>query len=237
MTFNTFYKENKLVFIINIPLVEYHIFNIYSTNPFPTYRNDNLIFIQPSTKYVAIDNTQTYYIEINENQFDKCILMSHKNYICKQEQPSIIINNFENCELLLFTGVKAIPKSCDTRIIRYDQSLFIQLKSGNEWLFAIPKETSITLNCKYAQNLIKFKIQNSGKLLLDKTCKGHTKHYILNPHYSLTYKVDTDFVPNIDLNITCCDKIEILKTQNLTINEKYHILSVGNLQDASHKLN
>jgi len=93
-------------------------FNIFKTNPFPIIDNENLLF---TLFYLFIDETQIHYLPINEKQFDKCIQIKPGNYICKQEQPTVIASNMDNCELKLFTNSGTIPKSCDKRIIHSDQ--------------------------------------------------------------------------------------------------------------------
>ena len=61
-----------LVYIINIPLVKKQTFNVFKTRPFPIIDNGNLLFIQPSAKYLAIDETQIHYITLHEKQYDNC---------------------------------------------------------------------------------------------------------------------------------------------------------------------
>ena len=120
-----YFKEKMLVYIINIPLVEQQTFNIFKTSPFPIIDNDNLLFIQPATKYLSIGETKIHYITLTEKQFDNCIKLTTSNFICKQEQPTVIASNVDNCELKLFTNSGEIPQNCDKRILRTDQCLFI----------------------------------------------------------------------------------------------------------------
>ena len=196
LSFDMYFKGNKLVYIINIPLVEHQTFNIFKASPFPIITNENLLFIQPTTKYIAIDETQIHFIALNEKQYDNCIQITSTNIICKQEQPTAMANNLDNCELKLFTNSREVPKNCDKRIISSDQCIFVQLNNGKEWLFVAPKTETVTINCKLQPNPLHIDITGTGKLSLDNTCIGYTNHFILTPQGPLlSNEFYTDFVP------------------------------------------
>jgi len=113
----------------------------------------------------------------------------------------------------------------------------VQLNNGKEWLFVAPKLETITINCKLLSNPLHFNIVGTGKLTLDNTCLGYTNHFILTPQGSLlSNEIKIDYVPNININDSCCENIKIIKELNLTVNENYKKLSIDNLDNASHKL-
>ena len=174
---------------------------------------------------------------MNEKQYDNCIQITSTNIICKQEQPTAMANNLDNCELKLFTNSREVPKNCDKRIISSDQCIFVQLNNGKEWLFVAPKTETVTINCKLQPNPIQIDITGTGKLSLDNTCIGYTNHFILTPQGPLlSNELNTDFVTRININDTYFDNINLINRLNLTVNENYKKLSTDNLDSASHKL-
>ena len=129
----------------------------------------------------AIDKTKIHYVPINDKRFDKCMQISPSNLICKQEQPTVIANNMDNCELKLFTNSSILPKNCDQRIIHSVPCIVIQLNNGKEWLFVAPKPVTVTINCKFLTDPLHFDIVGTGKLFLNSSCMGYTNQFKLTP--------------------------------------------------------
>lgn len=108
------YFENKrLVYVINIPLVETYLFYLYKVSPFPKLIGTNeFILIQPSTPYIAIDETKQQFLTISEFEFNKCIKILENKVLCKQQKPISLAHVVNNCEIKLLQVSSKIPDTC-----------------------------------------------------------------------------------------------------------------------------
>lgn len=143
------YVENKrLIYIINTPLVETKLFNFYKISPFPKLiTNNEYILIQPSSKFVALDESKQHFITLSEIEYNNCLKIFENKFICKQQKPISLAHLVDNCEIKLLQVSNKIPDICDKRIIHSNNAFFIQLQTMNTWLFAVPHPVSLTISC------------------------------------------------------------------------------------------
>ena len=56
-------KDNKLLYVFVIPLINDLLFELYKVSPLPKYlKNNEYLFIQPKTEYMGIDDVKQYFI-------------------------------------------------------------------------------------------------------------------------------------------------------------------------------
>lgn len=238
------YFENKrLIYIINIPLAETYLFYLYKISPFPKLVGPNqFILIQPSEKYIALDESKQQFISLSKSEFDNCIQITENKILCKQQQPVSLAHLTNNCEIKLLQGTSKIPDICDRRIVNLDRGIFIQLHTSNTWLFAVPSPESLTISCTNRDKPIDVVLKSCGSVTISKQCKAYSASIMLVPHDNIIQsKMFSEFVPPLELSSDCCETKELKNNFNfsdLLLNENYKSLSkhIPELNLASHKL-
>lgn len=211
ISLDAFYKSDNLVFVLSIPLVEILEFNIYKLTPLPvpSRKNDfKYVFIQPHAKYLAINDVKQRYITFNDVQYAKCIKMNSELFICRQEQPINFVHHAEVCEVKLFHAVDTVPNNCDKRSIQLKQGVWHRLELVNVWIYVLPFNQKITINCN--ENVETVLIEGTGSLYLSENCKAFTETTLLTPrkgYEQTTSKLDSiQFIPNVNIAIDCCEE-------------------------------
>jgi hypothetical protein len=237
------YFENKrLIYIINIPLIETNLFYIYKISPFPKLMSNNqFILIQPSSKYIAIDESKQQFITLSEIEFNTCLKIIENKFICKQQKPVSLAHLADNCEVKLLQFTNIIPDICDKRIIQSDRAIFIQLQTSNTWLFAVPHPETLTISCNNKKNHVDVILKNCGSVTIGKQCKAYSASSMLIPHgNTVQSNISSDFIPPFDISDNCCERIkeEKINISEIFLNEHYRKLTkhIPELNVASHKL-
>jgi Baculovirus F protein len=237
---NVLTSKGSLIFVMNMPLVEIHEYELFRVSPFPAIVSQNkFMFIQPATAFLAVDKNRIQYIALTENEESKCEPILKNSFLCKQESPVLMTHIHSNCEIKIFLRDDKNLDRCDKRIIHFNSGHFIQLKTSNSWLFAFPNPEVLTINCK-GKNPQDVVLSGIGKITVKSGCKGYSYSSILSPTQKLSNNLTVEFIPNFNLNQDCCD--DIFKGQDDKImpalDNHYQKITV-NVQDlnvASHKL-
>lgn len=199
---HVFHTNNKLVYVIEVPLVQNYIFKLYHLTPLPfsPNKNNEFIYIQPTSEYFAIDNNNQHYLIISNNDFKDC-KFNVKIYVCKQKQPVYLTHNNDNCESKLLQNLNHIPSNCEVRIIKISNNIFHQLKNSNSWLFLLTNPENIVINCKHSKDTIDLKLNNLGLISLRKDCRAFSKSVILLARRTFSSKINKNFIPLINLTL------------------------------------
>lgn len=237
-----FFENKRLVYIINIPLVETQLFYLYKITPFPKLIALNeFILIHPSSKFIAIDESKQQFIQISDIEYTSCLKLLENKIICKQQKPVSLAHLVDNCEIKLLQGTSKIPENCDKRIVMSDRGIFIQLLTSNTWLFAVPQTETLTISCVNKNKPIDLILKNCGSVTLAKQCKAYSPSAMLVPHDN-TYQSEmySEIVPSVDISDECCEKGKTnqMNFSEILLSENYKILSkhIPELNIASHKL-
>ncbi|XP_031348048.1 uncharacterized protein LOC116174295 [Photinus pyralis] len=238
---DVYFQNPHLVYIINVPLTDSREYSIFRLSPLPVHVIENkYIFIQPISKYLAVSDNKQHYLTISENQFTKCKKFHSYNYLCKQQQPIYLAYRHEICEIKLYRSISKVPSSCDKRITELENSIWTQLTLSNSWIYVIPKEESVTINCKNT-NPFDIRLFGVGKISLRKGCKAYSSSAMLISHSIFSDStIFLEYVPNVDLDFDCCEdnsnsKINITQ---INLSKHYKVISrhLDDLNIASHKL-
>lgn len=206
VSLDVFYKQGNLIYIVSVPLVDIQQYEIYKLTPLPVLLSANkYVFIQPSTKFLAINEVRQRYLLISENQFDKCISYDEFNYICKQQQPIYLTHNHEMCEVRLFHSTEYVPDNCDKRIVQLENSIWNQLTTSNTWLFVLVQPEKITLTCN--EKVYNVLVKGVGSIKLVEQCKVFTEAAMLIAHATFSSTMlDNQFIPSVNLIDDCCEE-------------------------------
>lgn len=95
----TFFKDNKLIYVFNISLVNDIVFDLYKVSALPKHlRNNEYVFVQPKTQILGVDNVKQNYVNLNTDGLKSCKCVKRDIYICKQTTPVYHIYIYMNHE-------------------------------------------------------------------------------------------------------------------------------------------
>ena len=206
-----YYNDDKIKYIIDIPLLDKDTFNLFKNYPLPyQLNNSNLfIFILPNKQFTAINADQDKFINFEENELKNC-LKNEKRFFC-ETQPITTIDENSPCEVKIVLHKKLnMEKFCDIRIKAFKQILFQKLSKPNTWLFSTPNETQINIICK--NNVFNEILYNSGIIKIDPHCKAKTRSVLLKTTKIREFSQTTNLSELFPIiNIFSQNEIELLK--------------------------
>lgn len=234
-TLNVFYINFKLLFILNIPLVNHQEYELYHVLPMPvphSFKDLTYALVQPTKRYFGITTNKHSYIQFND--IDTCKKISSEHYICENVNEYSAVSN-PCCESLMMTQVlKALPKECISKFMYGDVEIWQKL-TNNRWIYIYSNPTKITIDC-LNNNIQEYELRNTGIIELDKNCKGYANLI------QITAKSDiiTNFTsPSFDLDLTkddCCNDFKLKQTEHIFISAKIGNIQLDDLNLASVKL-
>lgn len=211
----SFIKNNAVIFIIEIPLVEKNDYSLYRLFPLPIMQGDTYKVIVPNSDYLLINDKTFGYAN------EPCRYVSTNEYLCSQSH----IENFPDY----------IP--CEVQLLRYERNttncnpvyinvkkLQIQNIDENKWILVTAQDIIGLETCKSSQNdillngtyLIELEFQCNLKLS-NIILRGNkkTRHNfqnvpLLDVTNNYTYKA-----PRKEIELTNLNKIDLNKFTEL----------------------
>ncbi|PNF34241.1 hypothetical protein B7P43_G17488 [Cryptotermes secundus] len=241
ITIETYVVRGKLVYVVRVPLVTHHVYDIYKVIPFPIKVNETrnkYTFIQPDKEYMLIDSTRQYYVKLRQENLNTCKKMSEEQLVCKQDFPLLISHSSDDCEVSMLQPIRLVPRTCTQRVIELKETLWIPLKR-NSWIYIAPVPSQMTILCP-AQQPTELEIKNSGILSFLLDCTGYSNKVMIRSitsHY--VNHTGKDIIPALYLPLDCCenDKTKIhLDELQLETPLKNVLTHNDELRLASHKV-
>lgn len=234
--------DNKIVFVMKIPLISSDKYDVYKILPLPTPRVENgvetYVLIHPTKLYMAltdIKNTRSpnYALLDNVNDCQKV----NNEYICPL--PSIISSTTNNptCETKLINEApNSLPKICDSKVIYGNINLWQKLNNGS-YIYVQSKPSKLSIQCPNQDKDHDYTIQGTGILTLEDDCTAYFESLQFKPSSEFTRTVPRQL--NINFNIIeddCCKfKLENSSTHIFTPITLTDI-NLESLKSASDKL-
>lgn len=137
----SFIKENLLVVVLDIPLSNIMLYDLYELHPLLTPHDDTKLssYIEQSTPYLLLSITRTVYSTMNS--LKECIEYVPTQWLCKEVTTTKRIKH-SNCEIeLFFKFTSHILKTCSIRHLYADTEIWDTL-GPNQWLFITSRPTS-----------------------------------------------------------------------------------------------
>lgn len=240
-------KDNKLVYVFVIPLVNDLLFELYKVSPLPKFlQNNKYVFIQPKTEYFGIDDVKQYYVYLKKNELDDCKCIRSNNFICQQTNPVYQAHLHESCEIKLFKKDSDI-KNCDQRIAKIIQPLWKKMVNSNSWLYVLPEDETLTISCKIAgvpSTIQSIQLHNIGIFNLAPSCKAYGSGIMLLPTNKYESNSTKPIVPPIDFEFDCCDELDKesdneVKLPSITLSKYFKsvVAHADDLDAASFRIN
>lgn len=231
---NVYYLNGKISFVILIPLIDPRIYDVLKVSSLPILiSNSTYIFVVPQNNYLAIYAVKQHYFLLDRLEISECNKIFVDNYICKQQKPIYLVHLHGGCEANLFSPTTTIPESCEKRLMKLNHSIFIQLASANTWLYVIPSEEIIDINCKLTSQRISIKLNNTGVLYVDSNCTAYTRSMILKPHQQFSSNILINYIPPLDLKQVINFNISSYKAQELSLLSTPIIIGTNDLKTLS----
>lgn len=229
-----YYHENKIIFILRIPLVLPQIYNLYNVIPSPVpydvTKPDTYVLIEPTNSYVAITADRMFYSIVKD--IDKCKLISEKCYVCVLSNMFSVIAN-PTCETtLLSEAISKLPDTCATKLIHGSINVFHKL-SHNRWMFVQSEPGKCHITCDKNDVNTDVILFGTGILTLPKTCKAFHKTLQFTAVGETYLGNVTNVISNFNILLDdCCDHKTVNKTfPNLPYSK---LKNIGNLDSLLH---
>lgn len=210
-----YYLNNRIVFVLKIPLVLPKEFNLYHSVALPTpYKLDNpdtFSMITPSNKYIAITKDKTYYCNIQSLQ--ECKQTTPQNYMCD------VTNEYQtsaklSCESeLISRSISEVPNQCETRFVYGSVDIWKPLVN-NRWIYVQSKLSKLSIDCVDSE-IFETNVIGTGILNLPSHCIAYCKSSRLIPKrnsFNTTLPV-TNYNFSL-INDSCCSisKLDKIKS-------------------------
>lgn len=227
------YSDNdKLTFVIKVPLTNSDVFELFNIIPIPQYNSFSTVIIKPNKKYLIISKLKTKSTIVDNIETDCKDIGFEK--ICKM---LTLTNPYTNpvCETQLFLSNKM--EDCDVRTLSQEMEIWHKLEKHNSWLFATTYPVTLTIFCKTFEDV---KVVNTGILTIkNNKCRASTIHHTLVPDLGLISIYENKVIEKNLLDDDCCTDdnlkytialrpIDPIKITNLNLNE---------LANTAHKIN
>ncbi|XP_045525079.1 uncharacterized protein LOC123714717 isoform X2 [Pieris brassicae] len=250
-----YYINNKIIFLLQVPLVkvdQYMLFhNIALPTPYNSKQPNSFSLIIPSSKYIAMTKDKTHYCNIDN--LELCITIQPGEFIC--DIPNIYsIDAKPSCESeFLSKIISEVPRQCDTKFIFGSLDIWKPIQN-NRWLYVQTKPNKVSIDC--INYMHEIDIIGTGIFTIPDHCTAFCKSTTLTPKYNvLNITSPINSIPEFNvINDPCCnyakfniviDNVSPTNLQNIDldeINSKSKLLtnsilhSLNNIENKPHNI-
>ena len=200
-----FSKQTYLVYILQIPLLQSTMYQLYKIQPFPFQQQDNIfVYIEAKKDHIFVDAMRHKYGKLNHEELQAWLKQNELNHVCQETVPILTHIPNEDCEAtLIHPSTVSLPsKVCEQGLLKSEYTCWIPMHMSNEWLFNTPNEV-FTVLC--GSDKFQFTLQNRGKLYLPPRCKGYSTHSTLYALSTVTQNNSKeDILPLASVDLDCC---------------------------------
>lgn len=214
----SYYINEKIIFVIRVPLVSVNAFSLFHVMSLPVSHNPvnpkSFSMIIPSYKYLAMTKDKSQYCNLED--LDQCKRMNHDTYIC--DVSTVYASDAKlSCESELITKVvNQLPSSCKTEIINGNLNIWKSIKN-NKWIFVQSQPIKLSVDC-IGSPLREHIILGTGVLQIPPGCTGYCKSttFISKSYFN---NVTIPFIYS-DFNLikdNCCNLAAVEKVDNVSL--------------------
>nr|QNH90820.1 F protein [Mamestra configurata nucleopolyhedrovirus A] len=224
--------DRKLLFIIEVPLVEARSYDLYHTIPLPFCNHtEKCAIVLPDSKYLGVSTDQRTYVRLDD--FKSC-KYTDDGYLCYSSIAESQTSLARMCDIRLFTKSDKdvqVTRDCDVRLGRFEDVLFYPIADYNNWLYVMQHDTNVNVQCHKSDGIPadhKFDpIKVSAgvgviRAIGQETCKLHYKYGTL-PIHQLKASYNSSIIVKVNIgssiNLTdVFDKIDSIELENAKMN-------------------
>lgn len=223
---------NKLVYIIEFPLIKNERFDIYRIYPIPIQQDKSYLYstILPEHSYLATSTTRQQYIVTDS--IENCKTFGPNKRVCK-ELPVYNYNTRPTCEMaVLLDSGKDVPSSCEITSFSAHINTFQPIKN-NRWIFILQHKTSCVLQC--GDSTTHHELEGSGIIKLERGCKAYTSFLTLTASEETTVNISHPIV-TVDIEDYCTTTNKLLNPPDI-IPLKLNHIRLDSLKSIREQLN
>lgn len=225
-----YYLNDKLMFIVKLPLVSLQQFSIYKNIPLPTpHANgsfNSFAMILPSEQFLALSTDRLSYTYLKD--LNNCKNILTETYLCEITDVYAVLNS-PSCEIEIITKtLSSLPDNCPYKLIFGNIDIWHKL-NNNKWVYIQSEPTKLTIDCN--QKLSEVVISGTGVLNIPPECVAFHKNVklITKVYPNITVPaVSSDF--NI-INDSCCSFNRLTKINVNISNVKIKSVNLENLKN------
>jgi hypothetical protein len=227
-------EHRKLLFIVEVPLVNQQEFDVYQIIPIPYCEKEKCAIILPDSKYLGISTDRRNYVRLPDDVAKSCNVVNDLSLCYK---PGVVLESSQatlcDIKILLKSEDKIdFKQDCDVRVGKFDDEIFYPILDYNNWLYVLRHNTELTINCiggggnggdggGYIEPVTLAQGAGIIKARGDQTCKLITKKSKISIH-ELKNKLKTVIIAplstsfNLSYILSDIDKLELqaLKVNN-----------------------
>lgn len=234
----SYYYNNKIIFVMKIPLINPVKFSIYKNLPLPISKDEynlkSYVLIYPSKPYIALTDDRLNYALLDN--LNECKNVNSEYEICPLPAILSTINN-PTCESKLLTEVTlSLPDICDLKIIYGIINIWQKLNDGR-YIYVQSKANKLTVKCSNNDEIKDYTLQGTGILSLKNDCVAYFQTLQFYPTHN--YKTVLPNQLSIDFNIVeddCCKYKIVNNTYNSITPISLSNIDLESLKLAYHKL-
>nr|CAI5848062.1 unnamed protein product [Callosobruchus analis] len=230
--------DTRIVFILNIPLINHSPYTLFRLCPIPLLDNRTGLHhsISTNNKYIARDDDSLFLTTLQN--LDHCKDLQARTKICSDVLP-YPIDSDAICEAQLLRQQTKLPKNCQSSIF-HGQGYHIQLLQENVWLTTTTDPVSVTVKCEN-EEVVTRTIQINSLIRLGPKCNAFVGSTRIHAETSVDQLIDESAfraqMSPIIIPYNCCDHLPE-KSKNPELKPlKINKLDVQDLNIAQHNLN
>ncbi|CAG9794632.1 unnamed protein product [Diatraea saccharalis] len=165
-----YFKDNKITYLLEIPLIEGDTYIYYKLIPLPVLSHESTVIIIPKYPYLLVKGSKIRLL----NQ--PCQEIEESSFVCTNDEKLQFVQ--DHCINDLITYVENVT-SC-TQIPVSIEKVKIQLLQPNRWILYSKNEELLTSNC--IDETSHHKVHGTYILTLDESCEVQIQDIILKMH-------------------------------------------------------
>jgi hypothetical protein len=201
-----FSKQTCLVYILQVPLFQSTMYQLYRTQLFPFQEQDNVfVYVDFMKDYIFVYTMRHKYGKLNNLDLQSCFKPNELNYVRQETVPIHTYTPNEHCKATLIhpSNMSLPTKVCEQSLLKLEPTYWIPLHMSYEWLFTSPKDEIFTVLC--GSNKFHLTLQHCGKLYLPPRCKGCSAHTTMYALSTITQNNSKeDILPLASVDLDCC---------------------------------
>jgi len=170
------------------------VYEIIKITPVPIHNSAN-IFTLIKTTYHLLAKENRRYLLLNEHDLKECTQDSIR-YTCDRRTTCKKMHCAKYIQIYAKTSSQT--QNCEKQHITTNTTFWITLSEQQSWLYSIPGEQEIAINCKN-QKENKVMIKNTGKITLGPNCKLTTPEVTLKTTSQLHSKIIMAHLPKFNI--------------------------------------
>lgn len=217
------YSDNRLIYILHIPLLTPGTYKIYKPIPLPArqeFDSNKYAIVTTDVKNIGLNEDADSFYEFYEGELKECTALKD-TIVCPAIFPLKKIRQTPSCNIELLLNRKIEVNRCEIIIKELKDTYWKALTTPGNWIYSTVRKERIRVECRNYDK--QFDIENSGIITIQQGCKIRAPTATMSHPSTQATKFLQYYVPLTNLSI-----LNLYRP----IHEKYEI----NLTEATQEL-